>query len=60
MDISKKREIHSSPVVVWGAQPSTEVLALYTHSVDLAGHLHGFSLDVPRIAWESCMVDAVS
>ncbi|CAK9016645.1 unnamed protein product [Durusdinium trenchii] len=25
-----------------------QVLALYTHSVDLAGHVHGFSLDVPE------------
>ncbi|CAJ1459071.1 unnamed protein product [Effrenium voratum] len=24
------------------------VLALYTHCVDMAGHLHGFSLDVPE------------
>ncbi|CAK9054317.1 PPM-type phosphatase domain-containing protein, partial [Durusdinium trenchii] len=29
-------------------QELPEVLALYTHSVDLAGHVHGFSLDVPE------------
>lgn len=51
MDISKKRSI-LHPLWFEG-QRSTEVLALYTHSVDLAGHLHGFGLDVPCIAWES-------
>ncbi|CAL1127466.1 unnamed protein product, partial [Cladocopium goreaui] len=29
-------------------QEIPDVLALYTHSVDLAGHLYGFSLDVPQ------------